>query len=105
MKSINWRSVFLPITYVLSFLSGIWGATQTIFIQEILRRISLQKADIMAVPYQKPFTTQLYHAAEFLVAFAIPCGLVWLVYFIITRLLTTRPRVRNLSHSKEKTTL
>ncbi len=94
MKSINWKFVFLPITFVLSILAGIWMATQTIFIQEILRTISLQKADIGIVPYQKPFTTQLYNAAEFLVAFAIPCGLVWLVYFILTRLLTTRSRVR-----------
>ena len=94
MKSINWKFVFLPITFVLSILAGIWMATQTIFIQEILRTISLQKADIGIVHYQKPFTTQLYHAAEFLVAFAIPCGLVWLVYFILTRLLTTRSSVR-----------
>ncbi|MYB65020.1 hypothetical protein F4083_12385 [Candidatus Poribacteria bacterium] len=94
MKSINWKFVFLPITFVLSILAGIWMATQTIFIQEILRTISLQKADIGIVRYQKPFTTQLYHAAEFLVAFAIPCGLVWLTYFTITRLLTTRTRER-----------
>ncbi len=59
----------------------------------MLRDISYQKADIMLVPYQKPFTTQLILAAEFLVAYVIPCGLVWLVYFIITRFLTTRSRV------------
>ena len=94
MKSINWKFVFLPITFVLSILTGIWMATQTIFVQEILRDISSQEADIMGVTYQKPFMTQLYHAAEVLVAFAIPCGLVWLTYFTITRLLTTRIRER-----------
>ena len=94
MKSMNWRFVFLPITFVLSILAGFWGVSGSYLYQEILRMNALQKLDIGVVAYQKPFTTQLFNAAEFLVAFIIPCGLVWLVYFIITRLLTTRPRVR-----------
>lgn len=104
MKSINWKFVLFPITFVLSILIGFWSASGTYLYQEFLRRISMQKADMMRLPYQKPFTSQLFDAAEFLVAFIIPCGLVWLVYFIITRFLTTRPRVRKLSHSKENTT-
>ncbi len=94
MKSINWKLVLLPITFVLSLLIGFWMATQTAFFQDILRYISYQKADIMGVPYHKPFTTQLIQASEFIVAFVIPCGLVWLVYFFISRHLTTRSRVR-----------
>lgn len=104
MKSINWKLVLYPITFVLSILFGFWGVSGTDLYQVFLRDISLQKADIMRVPYQIPFTTHLFSAAEFLVAFIIPCGLVWLVYFTITRLLTARPRVRKLSHSKENTT-
>lgn len=104
MKSMNWKLVFLPITFVLSIFAGFWGVTGTYLYQEFVRRISMQKAGIVGIAYQKPFTTQLLHAAEFLIAFIIPCGLVWLVYYIITRLLTTRPRVRKLSHSKENTT-
>ncbi len=107
MKSMNWRFVFLPITFVLSILVGFWGVSGTYLYQEFVRRISMQKAGfvgIAGIAYQKPFTSQLFDAAEFLVAFIIPCGLVWLVYFMITRLLTTRPRVRKLSHSKENTT-
>ncbi len=104
MKSINWKLVLYPITFVLSILIGFWGVTGTYLYHEFVRYNALRKADIMWVPYQKPLTTQLFYAAEFLVAFIIPCGLVWLVYFLITRRLTTRPRVRKLSHSKENTT-
>ncbi len=104
MKSINWKLVLYPITFVLSILAGFWGVTGTYLYHEFVRHNALRKADMMWVPYQKPFTTQLFNAAEFLVAFIIPCGLVWLVYFLITRRLTTRPRVRKLSHSKENTT-
>ena len=104
MKSMNWKLVLYPITFVLSILIGFWGVTGTYLYQEFVRRISMQKAGIVGIAYQKPFTSQLFDAAEFLVAFIIPCGLVWLVYFLITRRLTTRPRVRKLSHSKENTT-
>ena len=100
MNSINWKFVLFPITFVLSILFGFWIASKTALYQEMLRDISYQKADIMRVSYQKPFTTQLFLAAEFLVAYVIPCGLVWLVYFIISRFLTTRSRVKKLLHSK-----
>ena len=104
MKSMNWKIVFLPITFVLSILVGFWGVSGTYLYQVFVVRISMQKAGIVGIAYQKPFTSQLFNAAEFLIAFIIPCGLVWLVYFIITRFLTARPRVRKLSHSKENTT-
>lgn len=100
MKSINWKFILFPITFVLSILFGFWSAANTYLYQEILRNYTYQKADIMLVPYHKPFTTQLMLAAEFFVAYIIPCGLVWLVYFIIIRFLTTRSRVRKLLHSK-----
>ena len=104
MKSMNWKLVLYPITFVLSILAGFWGASGSYLYHEFLRDIALQKANIMMLHYQKPLTTQLFNAAEFLVAFIVPCGLVWLVYFLITRRLTTRARVSKLSHSKENMT-
>ena len=81
MKSMNWKFVFLPITFVLSILAGFWGVSGSYLYHEFVRRISMQKAGMVGIFYKKPFTTQLFNAAEFLVLFIIPCGLVWLVLF------------------------
>lgn len=92
MKSSNWKAGFFWLTLVLSILFGFWGAIKTLLYREFLRYMSYQKMDMMWVHAPKQLGVELYIAAEFIIAFAIPFGLTWLIYFIVSRVVF--PNVR-----------
>ena len=100
MKSIIWRRSFFILTLISSLLLGFWAATTTSLYMEFRRLMSLSKMDVMWVSAPRQLGTELYIAAEFLIAFAVPFGLTWLVYFIITRVVLPNSRIQ-VNKSKE----
>lgn len=85
MKSIIWKKGFFFLTFVFSLLLGFWGITNSYLYMEFLMLMSRQKMDVMWVDAPKQLGTELYIAADFLIAFAVPFGLIWLLYFLFTR--------------------
>ncbi len=99
MKSIIWKRGFFILTLISSLLLGLWGATKSSLYMEFLRLMSFQRMDVHVLHFPRPLTTELYIAAEFLIAFAVPFGLTWLIYFGITRFVTPRSRVSKIRES------
>ncbi len=61
--------------------------------------MSYRKMGAMPLNAPWPLGTELYFAAEFLITFAVPFGLTWLIYFVITRFVTPRSRVSKIRES------
>ena len=99
MKSITWKKGFFFLTFVFSLLLGFWGITQSYLYMEFLRLMSYQKMDMIPLNAPRPLGTELYIAADFLIAFAVPFGLTWLIYFGITRFVTPRSRASKIRES------
>lgn len=93
MKSIIWKRGFFILTLISSLLLGFWGITKSSLYMGFLRSMSRQKMDVVWVQAPRQLGTELYIAAEFLIAFAVPFGLTWLVYFIITRVVFPNSRI------------
>ena len=86
MKFINWKKGVFYLTLVLSVLFGVLMATKTAFYQHYFQRLSEDKTqDIARIQYEISIATQLGFLAEFLIMFAVPFGLVWLLSFVTMR--------------------
>lgn len=99
MKSIKWRPVFFVMTCVCSLIFGFWSITQTASYKLWLKKLTWQKMDMMGVTVPRPLSSEIYYAIELLVAFALPVGLTWLVYFFIARYIfpPSKYRLKNIS--------
>lgn len=85
MKPTNWKKRLFFLTFVSSLLLGFWGITQSYLYMEFLRLMSYRKMNVMPLNAPRPLATELYIAVEFLIAFAVPFGLTWLIYFVVIR--------------------
>ncbi|RKU09968.1 hypothetical protein C6501_14240 [Candidatus Poribacteria bacterium] len=94
MKSIIWQRGFFILTLISSLLLGFWGITKSSLYMEFLRSMSRQKMDVVWVHAPRQLGTELYIAAEFLIAFAVPFGLTWLIYFVVTRVVFPNSRIQ-----------
>ena len=86
MKSINWKKGVFYLTLVVSIVFGVLMATKTAFYKHIFEPRYDKTQDIALIQYEIPITTQLGFLAEFLIMFAVPFGLVWLLSFIAMRI-------------------
>lgn len=105
MKSINWKKGLLFLTFVSSILLGFWGITNSYLYMEFLRLMSFRKMDVMPLNAPRPLATELYIAADFLIAFAVPFGLTWLTYFIVIRFIFPSSKIRTDKTSKQNFSL
>ena len=94
MKPANWKKGLFFLTIVSSILSGFWGITKSYLYMEFLKLMSYRKMDVMPLNAPRPLGMELYIAAEFLITFAVPFGLTWLIYFVITRVVFPKSRIR-----------
>ncbi len=101
MKSINWKIGIFWVTCVLSVLFGYLVVKKSALYSDIVRSISYQRMDVMLLPNPKPMSIQLYNSVEFLICFAVPFGLTWLLYFIVTRYLIRDIQTTNRQISKK----
>ena len=101
MKSIIWKRGFFILTLISSVLLGFWGATKSFLYMEFLWYMSWQKMAVMGIRAPRPLTTELYFAAEFLICFAVPFGLTWLIYFVVTRFVFPNSTIKNDKPSKQ----
>ena len=86
MKVINWKKGVFYLTLVVSSVFGVLMATKTAFYQHFFEPRYDKTQDIALIQYEIPITTQLGLLAEFLIMFAGPFGLVWLLSFITMRI-------------------
>ncbi len=86
MKSKSWKKGVFYLTLVLSVLFGGLMATKTAFYQHFFQPMSDKTQDIARIQYEIPIATQLGFLAEFLIMFAVPFGLVWLLSFVTMRI-------------------
>ncbi len=100
MKSIKWRPVFFIITCVFSTLFGFWNVTQTVSIKLWFKILSLQKMGIMGVAPPSSLSNEIFHAIDLFIAFTVPVGLTWLIYFFIVRYIfpPSKYRLKNISN-------
>ena len=73
-------------TLVVSIVFGGVMATKTAFYQHFFGPMYHKTQDIAWVRYEIPIATQLGWLVEFLIMFAVPFGLVWLLSFITMRI-------------------
>ncbi len=73
-------------TLVVSIVFGGLMATKTAFYQHFFEPMYHKTQDIASVRYEIPIATQLGWLVEFLIMFAVPFGLVWLLSFITMRI-------------------
>ena len=86
MKFISWKKGVFYLTLVVSTVFGVLMATKTAFYQHFFQPMSDKTQDIAQIQYEIPIATQLGFLAEFLIMFAVPFGLVWLLSFVIMRI-------------------
>lgn len=86
MKSISWKKGIFYLTLVLSILFGVLVATKTAFYKHAFEPMYDKTQDIAYVQHEIPIATQLGFLAEFLIMFAVPFGLVWLLSFVPMRI-------------------
>ncbi len=86
MKSISWKKGVFYFTLVVSIVFGVLMATKTAFYQHFFQTMSDKTQDIAWVRYEISITTQLGWLVEFLIMFAVPFGLVWLLSFVTMRI-------------------
>ena len=86
MKSLSWKKGFFSLTLILSLLFGFLVAKKTEFYKRFFEPMFDQTKDVMWL--QHNFSTQslIYLLVEFLISFAVPFGLVWLLSFITMRI-------------------
>ena len=60
-------------------------ATKTAFYKHVFEPMYDKTQDIARIQYEIPIATQLGFLAEFLIMFAVPFGLVWLLSFVTMR--------------------
>lgn len=86
MKIISWKKGVFYLTLVVSIVFGVLMATKTAFYQHFFQPMSDKTQDIAWIQYEIPIATQLGWLVEFLIMFAVPFGLVWLLSFVIMRI-------------------
>ena len=86
MKIIHWKKGIFYLTLVVSIVFGGVMATKTAFYQHFFEPMYHKTQDIAWVRYEIPIATQLGWLVEFLIMFAVPFGLVWLLSFITMRI-------------------
>ena len=86
MKSKNWKKGVFYLTLVLSTLFGVLIATKTAFYKHFFEPMYDKTQNIAYIQYEISITTQLGWLVEFLIMFAVPFGLVWLLSFVIMRI-------------------
>ena len=85
MMSRNWKKGFFSLTLVLSVLFGFLVAKKTVFYERLLKSGYDPNTDVMRLQYDFSTESQFYLLVEFLISFAVPFGLIWLLYFITMR--------------------
>lgn len=95
-----WKKGFFYLTLGLSILFGYLVAKQTEFYKHLLKSMSDQTKDVMRLQY-KSTSTEVYLWIEFLICFAVPFGLVWLLYFITMRLVVRDYKVSGWSLTRK----
>ena len=85
MKSISWKKGVFYLTLVLSILFGFLVAKNSAFYKLLFQSMSDEVQNVMRLQYNVSILTTIYLFGEFLISFAVPFGLVWLLYFITTR--------------------
>lgn len=86
MKVISWKKGVFYLTLVLSTVFGVLMATKTAFYQHFFEPLYNKTQDMAYMRYEIPIATQLGWLVEFLIMFAVPFGLVWLLSFVIMRI-------------------
>ena len=86
MKSISWKKGVFYLTLAVSIVFGGVMATKTAFYQHFFQPMSHKTQDIAWVRYEISIGTQLGWLVEFLIMFAVPFGLVWLLSFVTMRI-------------------
>ena len=86
MKSRSWKKGVFYLTLVVSISFGVLMATKTAFYQHFFEPLSDKTQNIAYIQYEISMTTQLGWLAEFLIMFAVPFGLVWLLSFLTMRI-------------------
>ena len=61
-------------------------ATKTAFYQHFFEPMYHKTQDIARIQYEIPIATQLGWLVEFLIMFAVPFGIVWLLSFVTMRI-------------------
>ena len=87
MKVISWKKGVFYLTLVVSIVFGVLMATKTAFYKHFFQPRFDKTQDIAYIQYEVPIATQLGLLAEFLIMFAVPFGLVWLLSFVAMRIL------------------
>ena len=85
MKSKNWKKGVFYLTLVLSTLFGVLMATKTAFYKHFFEPLFNKTQDIAWIRTEISMATQLGFLAEFLIMFAVPFGLIWLLSFFTMR--------------------
>ena len=86
MKFISWKRGVFYLTLVVSIVFGVLMATKTAFYKHFFESMYDKTQDIAYIQYEIPIATQLGWLVEFLIMFAVPFGLVWLLSFVIMRI-------------------
>ncbi len=86
MKFISWKKGVFYLTLVVSTVFGVLMATKTAFYKHFFQPMSDKTQDIARIQYEIPIATQLGFFAEFLIMFAVPFGLIWLLSFVTMRI-------------------
>ena len=86
MKVISLKKGVFYLTLVVSIVFGVLMATKTAFYTHFFEPMSGKTQDIAWIRYEIPIATQLGWLVEFLIMFAVPFGLVWLLSFVIMRI-------------------
>ena len=86
MISRNWKRGLFSLTLVLSVLLGFLVAKKTEFYKRFLGPMFDQTKDVMWIQHNFSTQSQIYFFVEFLISFAVPFGLVWLLSFITMRI-------------------
>ena len=86
MKFISSKKGVFYLTLVVSTVFGVLMATKAAFYKHFFEPMYDKTQDIAYIQYEIPIATQLGWLVEFLIMFAVPFGLVWLLSFVIMRI-------------------
>ena len=85
MKSISWKKGVFYLTLVVSVVFGVLMVTKTAFYKHFFQPMYDKPQGIVWMQHEIPIATQLGLLVEFLIMFAVPFSLVWLLSFITMR--------------------
>lgn len=103
MKHIKWKKGVFYLTLVLSVLLGFLVAKKSAFYKLLFQSMSHEAQDVMRLHHNVSTLTAIYLFGEFLISFAVPFGLVWLLSFITMRIVVRDFTVSDWSLSLTRT--